>query len=124
MLSVKRLFIVLAAAFVAAGAASVERAFAKECGVVSGPRYVLLGSFKAEYVVTTKGVDCSFAILWMRRLAPKRVSGSFPSLKGGPAGWSCRAVKMQGTPTAALGSCISGSRAFTWLPRPRPATGK
>jgi hypothetical protein len=123
VLSVKKLLIVLAAAFVAAGAASAERAASKDCGVASGPRYVFLGASRAKYIVTTDGgVKCSFAILWMRRLAPQRVSAPFPLLEGGPAGWSCRAVKMQGTPTAALGSCIRGSRAFTWLPPPRRAT--
>lgn len=117
------LLTVLAASLVVAGAASAERTASKDCGIVNGPRYVVLGVPKARYIVTTDGgVTCSFAALWMRRLALQRVSAPFPSLKGGPAGWSCRAVRLQGTATAALGSCISGSTAFTWLPPPRRRT--
>lgn len=109
----------LAAAGVAAGAPAEPGATlvpAAGC-VVTGPSYSAGGMTSNRYRLSFKGVSCSFATTWMRKLATKKV-GKDSTTIAGPAGWKCRGSQVApGWPLKAYqAQCSSGTKFFGWHP--------
>lgn len=109
----------LAAAGVGAGApAEPSAALAPAAGcVVTGPSYSAGGMTSNKYRLSLKGVSCSFATAWMRKLVTKK-AGKLPTKIAGPAGWKC--IGSQVAPAWPLkayqGECSKGTTFFGWHP--------
>ena len=93
--------------------ASVARPMSA-CPTFAGPAWAVpaLGKSGATWKVTAKGVSCSFATTWARKLMHTPYKGEAATKLVGPAGWSCLPSIPAGR--GVPGECSQGSKRFDW----------
>jgi hypothetical protein len=101
--------IVAVAAAIAAAAS--EPADAATCSF-SGASWTQADQMGSLYHLETRGVTCGYAVPWARKLAALRSAKPFAPIKGGPAGWVCKAEAP--APRIVVGACTKGTQRFSW----------
>jgi hypothetical protein len=85
---------------------------------VTATRWTDAGQTGTKYLVRTRGgVTCGFVKLWVPRVARQHLIqiGGAGVVKGGPAGWTCKATSIRYYGTCYLTS--NPGKAFFWLPK-------
>jgi hypothetical protein len=84
----------------------------------SGATWRYGGKSGTQYaILVRRGVSCSFARSWVRRLSGRSVARS-GALLSGPPGWHCIAT-LPVSGKATFGACAQASGAgFGWVPKP------
>ena len=84
------------------------------CTTFKGPAWSVpaLGKSGTTWKVTAKGVTCTFATTWAKKLIHTPYKGEAATKLHGPPGWSCLPSIPAGT--GVPGECSQGSKRFDW----------
>lgn len=112
-----RVAIVVAVVLVGASAPGAVARRGMETCDYTGPQWRLVDGRKGTvWVAEFQRTTCAYARSWARRLALLHTPKEYGvPLRGGPKGWRCQSLAIA-TKTVLSGSCIKGTKFFTWHP--------
>jgi hypothetical protein len=92
------------------------------CGTFSGPAWSYVDPMQrpplqtgTSWKVIAKGVPCSFASTWARKLVKTPFRGEAATKLASPKGWTCIAGGgLTGGGKGTPGSCSQGPKSFAW----------